>query len=102
VLACAERQFSAAGYATHRDVTNPLGVQAQRETSNDGDAYQVNVAGAQLRPVKGNPKEMSFVVSAETRLFHSRAYNSGYELRPTARDDVVRLAQSVRVGCVSE
>jgi hypothetical protein len=102
VLACAEQQFTAAGYVTHRDVTNPLGVQAQRETSDDGDAHEVNVASAQLRPVKGNPKEMHFFVSAETRMFHSRGLLAGYELRATARDDVVRVARSVGVTCGTE
>lgn len=102
VLACAEEQFRAAGYAAHRDVRTPLVIQAERETPTTGDAYEVNVAGAHLGSADRNSKVLQFWVSAETRTFRSRAYNAGYELREPARPDVVQLAQGVMVACAKE
>ena len=98
-VACAEEQFRAAGYATHRDARNPLVVQADRETSTVGTGYEVNVARAYLRPVDGNPKLLQWWVSAETRAFSSRGYNSGYEIRTPARGEVLLLTRRVTEIC---
>jgi hypothetical protein len=99
VIACAEQQFRAAGYATHRDARNPLMVQGDRETSTAGSGYEVNVARAYLRPVDSNPKLLQWGVQAETRQFASRGYNSGYEIRTPARGDVLLLIRGVTDTC---
>ena len=102
VLAWAEEQFRTAGYATLRDVRTPLVILAERETSTNGDAYELNVAGAHLGSVDGNPNVLLLWVSAETRAFRSRGYNVGYELRPTPRGDVLQLAQGVMATCAKK
>ena len=99
VLACAEEQFRAAGYATHRDARRPLAITADRETSTGGDAYEVNVAGTTLSAVDGIPEVLRLWVSAETREFRSRGFNSGYSIRPTPRADVSFLVQGVMTTC---
>ena len=99
VISCAEEQFKAAGYGTHRDPGNPLIVQGDRETSTVGTGYEVNVARAYLRPVDGNPKLLQWGVQAETRQFQSRGYNSGYEIRTPARGDVLLLTRTVTETC---
>jgi hypothetical protein len=99
VIACAEEQFKAAGYGTHRDPRNPLIVQGDRETSTVGTGYEVNVARAYLRPLDGNPKLLQWGVQAETRQFQSRGYNSGYEIRTPARGDVLLLTRTVTETC---
>jgi hypothetical protein len=99
VLACAETQFKTAGYATHRDVSTPREIRADREMSIAGDAYELNVAGAFLSPVGGNPNVLGFWVSAETREFRSRDYNVGYTLRMFPRGDVVQVTHAVMTTC---
>jgi hypothetical protein len=99
VLACAEKQFRAAGYATHRDAKTPLVVKADRETSTSGNAYELNVVGAHLSPVDGNPNLMHWWVSAETRAFRSRDYNAGYEIRTPPRGDALLLTRGVMETC---
>jgi hypothetical protein len=99
VLACAEEQFKAAGYATHRDVRTPRAVRAEREGSGTGAGYELNVTGAALRPVEGNPNVLRLAVWAETRAFQSRDLNSGYEIRSTPRGEVQQLARSVMSRC---
>jgi len=99
LIDCAEQQFRAAGYATHRDARNPLIVQGDRETSIAGTGYEVNVARAYLRPVASSPKLLQWGVQAETRQFQSRGYNSGYEIRTPARGDVLLLTRGVTETC---
>ena len=99
VLACAEEQFRAAGYAPHRDARTPLVVQADRETSTEGNGYEVNVAAANLSPVDGNPSLLQWWVYAETRAFRSRDYNSGYEIRTPPRGDLLLLTRRVKDTC---
>ena len=99
VLACAEEQYGAYGYLVHRDTKHPRSIQAQRETSTTGDSYELNVTGAGLSPVEGNPNLLRLRVSSETRLHRSRDYNEGYTIRPTPRGDVILLAQSVLATC---
>ena len=101
VLTCAEEQFRAAGYATHRDVRTPREIRAEREASGTGAGYELNVTGAALRSVDGNPNVLRLAVWAETRAFQSRDLNSGYELRSTARADVQQVARSVVVRCAT-
>jgi hypothetical protein len=98
VLGCAEDQFRAAGYATHRDVRTPRAIRAEREAS-VGDGYELNVTGAALRSVDGNPNILRLTVWAETRAFRSRDINSGYEIRSTPRGEVQQLARTVMARC---
>ena len=100
VLACAEEQFGTHGSFVHRDTKDfARSIRASRETPTTGDSYELNVTGAGLSPVAGNPNLLRLMVSSETRLYRSRGYNEGFYIRPTPRSDVVQLAQSVLATC---
>jgi len=99
VIDCAERQFRAAGYATHRDPKNPRMVQGDLETSTAGSGYEVNVARAYLTPVDSNPKLLQWGAQAETRQFNSRGSLVGYEIRTPARGEVLLLTRQVTQTC---
>jgi hypothetical protein len=99
VIDCAERQFRAGGYATHRDPRNPRMVQGDLETSTAGSGYEVNVARAYLTPVDGNSKLLQWGVQAETRQFKSRGSLVGYEIRTPPRGEVMLLTRQVTETC---
>ncbi len=98
-IACAEEQFKAAGYATHRDAKNSLMVQGDRETPTEGTGYEVNVARAYLGPVDGNSKLLQWGVQAETRQFKTRGSLVGYEIRTPTRGEVLLLTRQVTETC---